>query len=117
MIYLSASHHPHAKVHVKFNNTWSTVDCLIDTGFSSGIALPVKYLSLINERAKWRQSFELADGSLVELDVYKLSIRYADKTKIVSAIFSQGKDALLGVEFLDGYSLFLDLKNYKVSLS
>lgn len=117
MIYLSPNKHPHAKVKVKFDKKWEMVNCLIDTGFSSGISLPQKYLKLVKGSSKWRQSFELADGSVVEYDLYKLEISYEGKGKIVSAIFSQSKDALLGIEFLDGFNFCLDLKNYKVSLT
>lgn len=116
MIYLSSNNHPHAKVKIKFDKTWEDVDCLIDTGFSSGISLPERYLSLIRSPSKWRQSFELADGSEVEFDLYKLVVRFGNQTKVVSAIFTKGKDALMGIEFLNGLRFLFDLKNYKISL-
>lgn len=116
MIYLSANHHPHVKVKVKFSKGWEEIDYLIDTGFSSGIVLPERYLKSLKSISKWKQSFELADGSEIEFDLYKLSICFGTKVKIVSAIFSKSEDALLGIEFLDGFRFLLDLKNYKVSL-
>lgn len=67
MIYLSASKHPRLAIEIKLGNNWKVVDCLLDTGFSSGI-------------------------------------------------FSKSDDALLGIEFLDGFCFLLDLKNNKVSL-
>lgn len=116
MIYLSASKHPHVEVEIKLGNTWKTVDCLLDTGFSSGISLPYKYLTQLKTKSKWKQSFELADGSTVEYDLYKLEVRYNKKIKIISGIFPKSDDALLGIEFLDGFCFLLDLKNNKVSL-
>lgn len=117
MIYLSANKHPHVGVEIKLGDTWRTVDCLIDTGFSSGISLPYKYLSQIKTKSKWKQSFELADGSAVEYDLYKFEVRYNKKIKIISGIFSKSDDALLGIEFLDDFCFLLDLKNNKVFLS
>lgn len=117
MIYLSANKHPHAKVEIKNGNIWKTVDCLVDTGFSSGISLPHKYLTQVKTKSKWKQSFELADGSTVEFDLYKLEVKYGNRVKIISAIFSKSDDALLGIEFLDGLRFLLDLKNNKASLS
>lgn len=92
------------------------VDCLIDTGFTSGISLPYKYLTKVKTKSKWKQSFELADGSTVEYDLYKLEVRYNKKIKTISGIFPKSDDVLLGIEFLDGFIFHIDLKNYKVSL-
>lgn len=117
MIYLSPNHHPHAKIKIKFNQEWEEVNCLVDTGFSGRISLPEKYLPLIKSPSKWRQSFELADGSEVEFNLYKLKVCFGNKTKIVSAIFSKSDGVLLGIEFLNGFRFLLDLKKYKVSLS
>lgn len=117
MIYLSANHQPYAKVKVRFGKKWELVDCLIDTGFSSGLALPERYLTFMKAVSKWKQAFELADGSLVEFNLYKLTVKFGGKPKIISAIFSKSSDALVGIEFLDGFRLELDLKEYKISLT
>lgn len=117
MIYLSLNYHPHAKIKVKFDQEWKEIDCLVDTGFSGGISLPEKYLLLLKSPSRWRQSFELADGSEVEYNLYKLKVCCGNKKKIVSAIFSKSDGALPGIEFLNGLRFLLDLKKYKVSLS
>ncbi|OGG22540.1 hypothetical protein A3D03_00150 [Candidatus Gottesmanbacteria bacterium RIFCSPHIGHO2_02_FULL_40_13] len=117
MIYLSANHQPYAKIKVRLGRQWILVDSLIDTGFSAGLALPERYLIFMKTTSKWKQAFELADGSLVEFNLYKLTVKIADKHKIVSAVFSKSNDALAGIELLDGFRLELDLKKYKISLT
>ena len=116
MIYLSSAKHPHLKLEVMGGSKWIMTDCLVDTGFSSGIAIPVKYESRMRSISKWQQSFELADGSTVTYELHKVTVKYKYVSKVVSAIFTQGSDALLGIEFLDGFRFLLDLKNNTVSL-
>lgn len=43
LVYLDPQNNPHLKIEV-FLSSWITVDCLIDTGFSGGIALPESFL-------------------------------------------------------------------------
>ncbi len=117
MIYLSATRHPFVQIDIRFANSLKTIDCMIDTGFSAGIALPEKYFPLIDQQSKWKQSFELADGSLVTFDLHKLVVRYGKTTKTLSALFTKGNDALVGIEFLQGFRFLLDLRDNTVELS
>lgn len=116
MIYLNPIKQARLKVKLLTRKGWKVVDCLIDTGFSGGVSLPLAFITQIKGKPRWRQAFELADGSIVEYDLYKISILYNKREKLLSGIFSKSDEALVGLEFLDGFRFILDLKKYQVSL-
>lgn len=114
---LSLHHHPRIVLKIKTRNAWKTIDCLIDTGFSSGLSLPEKLKYLIDQQITWVQDFELADGNTTNFVVYRIAVRYQGKEKILPAVFTKSNDALVGMEFLDGFRFILDLKEYTVQLA
>ena len=113
--YLTPQNNPHVKIKI-FLSSWKEVDCLIDTGFSGGIALAKKYKTASLVKPIASQKYELANGSITEFELYQMKTRFKNKTKEVLIFFTQSEENLAGIEFLNGYKFFLDLKNLKVSL-
>lgn len=114
-VYLTPHNHGRIKLQTK-GKKWQSVDCLIDTGFSSGIALNSKLLPKLLLKLIGRQDFELADGSLVSFNLYKAKVKFKNVKKEVLAIFTESDDNLVGLEFLQGLTLLFDLKNFKIAL-
>ena len=115
--YLTPQNHPRVKVVILKGFLKKKVDCLIDTGFSGGLALPEFYQTQLKLKPLAFQELELADGSLVAFAVHKIRVQYKDSAKTVSLIFTKSEDALLGIEFLEGLKFVLDLKERKISLT
>lgn len=113
--YLDPQNHPHLKVKVLLSS-WKPVDCLIDTGFSGGIALPENYLVGFKERPIVYQEYELADGSFTTFAVYQSKVRFKEISKEITLFFTKSNGGLLGIEFLTGFRLALDLKQLLVTL-
>lgn len=111
--YLTSEKHPRIKVKVSLSSS-EQIDCLIDTGFSGGISLPESLKP--TEKIVGYQEYELADGSRVVFDLYEAKVTYNGVSKLVTAIFSKSEDALIGIEFLEGFRFILDLKLFKTSL-
>lgn len=113
--YLNPQNQPHLKLEVLLNS-WMTVDCLIDTGFSGGIALPETYLSNYKQTPAVFQEFELADGSYTTFAVYQAKVKFGEIVKDSTLFFTKSSEGLIGIEFLMGLKLMLDLKMAVVKL-
>lgn len=113
--YLDVQKNPHIQVKVYGKESF-LIDCFIDTGFTGGIVLPIKYKNYFQDKPSSMQRFMLADGSLVSVGLYKVKVGYKNTIKIVSGFFTKGKEVLIGIEFLTGFKFTLDLKKFKVSL-
>lgn len=113
--YLGKNNHPHVVVEV-FIEAWHKADCMIDTGFSSGISLPEKMLKDKKIKPVAYQEFELADGSRITLPIYRVKVRYKTSQKEILLIGTKSSEGLVGMEFLTGFVLNLDLKKNAVSL-
>jgi clan AA aspartic protease len=114
--YLDGQNNPHLKVDI-FLSSWEGVDCLIDSGFSGGIALPVSLHSAIKQKPIVYQEYELADGSFKTFSIYKARVRFKEVNKEITLLFTKSKEGLVGIEFLTGFRLVLDLKKFKIKLS
>ena len=115
-VYLSENHYPHVKLNLGKGKKEVKVDCLIDTGFSSGIALSQRLQSKLKLASVARQDFEMADGSIVPFDVYLVDTTYKNVKKKLVLVFTKSDDNLVGMEFLNGFRFLLDLKDYQITL-
>ena len=116
MTYLKGKH-PFLTLKVKLGNKWETMECLIDTGFSGGLVIPLRLKSYFPENQFVEARFVLADNSEVAADSTIAKVRFEGKEKDVAVVFMDEGDSLVGVEFLDQMIFCLDLKKRKVSLS
>ena len=48
--------------------------------------------------------------------LYDLKVRYENSHKTVNLLFTKSEDALVGIEFLQGFSFLLDLKELRTFL-
>lgn len=115
-LYLDKKNHPHIKIKIFLSSAPEIVDCYIDTGFSGGISLPDSFHPKFKQESFTIQDFELADGSIITSDVYKIKAQYEHVSKNISLIFSSSRDTLIGIEFLLGFKFVLDLKKFKILL-
>jgi len=116
MIYLSGNH-PFVKLSVHFPSGDAVdINCLVDTGFSGGLALPKKFQSHFPQDEFIESRFSLADGSEVGVDTTYTAVEYEGQKKEVAVVFVGDSEALVGIEFLDQMRFCLDLKNHKADL-
>lgn len=114
-IYLDSKNHPHIKIDVLLAST-KKIDCFIDTGYTGGLSLPDSFRSLIRMERVSFQDFEIGDGSVITVEMYKVKVRYEKVEKNISLMFTKSNDALVGIEFLTGFKLTLDLKKLLISI-
>lgn len=116
-VYLTSNNSPRVKVGLRLSSKQRQIDCLIDTGFSSGLALNQSLLRHIHLPVVARQEFELADSSLVVFDVYLATVEFGGKKRQLQTVFTESKDNIVGMEFLDGLEFNLNLKSHTVKLT
>jgi len=113
--YLDSQKNPHLKLKI-FLTSWTEVDCLIDTGFSGGIALSASLLTAFKQKPIAYQEYELADGSFTNFKIYKARVRFKDVNKEITLLFTKSREGLVGIEFLTGFRLLLDLKKFQIEI-
>lgn len=114
--YLDPQNNPHLELEI-FLSYWTVANCLIDTGFSGGIALPASLFTNFKQEPIAYQEYELADGSFTTFKIYKARVRFKDVNKEITLLFTKSKEGLVGIEFLTGFRLMLDLKKLKIELN
>lgn len=117
MIYLSGKH-PFVKLVINLpKGGQASVGCLVDTGFSGGLALPKEFQSHFPQDEFIESRFNLANGSEIAVDTTYTTVEYNGRKKEVAVVFIGDSEALVGVEFLDQMRFCLDLKNYTADLN
>ena len=87
---------------------FETVEAMVDTG-STFTVLPSAQLERLGVTVQRRLSFEIADGSELELDVGETLIRLGGQTITTTVVFAQeGTPSLLGAVALETALLAVD---------
>ena len=110
--------HPFIKLKVKLprGNKWHEIECLIDTGFSGGVVLPLSFKELFPNNEFIEANYLLANNSKVTVDTSFTLVEFSGIRKEVAVVFMGENQGLVGVEFLDKMKFCLDLKKRIVEL-
>lgn len=114
--FLSPQQHPFVELTVPGIDENIILSCLIDTGFGGGISIPLKLKEEFEFPLIGRRTWELADGSEIELEVYLGGIQTDKNTEQIAVIFSNNNEGLVGIEFLRNKKFILDLKSNTIEL-
>jgi clan AA aspartic protease len=87
---------------------WESIHVVIDTGFTGYLTLPPARIAALELPFQQRQSYTLADGRDVDLDVHLATILWHGQTRDVAVLSAEG-DALGGMRLLLGSHLFIDV--------
>lgn len=116
-VYLSENYSPRASIQVLADTAFE-VDCLIDTGFSGGLLLPITYKKYFKKvKTSLKQEYILGNGKKVEYSLYLIEVKFNGTSKKVFTLFNRNADAILGIEFLKGLDMDLNLKANTITLS
>ena len=116
-VFIGRHKHPFVKQTLKDKTKAIPLICMIDTGFAGGIAIPKSLETTLSWRVFMSQEWKLADGNNIELDVYQGRVEL-NKCQIedIGAIFVNGNEGLVGMEFLMDKKLVFDVKKNLVEL-
>ena len=88
--------------------TFEAVEALVDTG-STNTAIPGSVLRRLEVTPQYRDQFELADNSMVELDVGRTWVKINGRQEFTQVGFAEdGTEPLLGVITLGEMGLGID---------
>ncbi|MEW6104590.1 MAG: clan AA aspartic protease [bacterium] len=90
--------------------------CVIDTGFTEEIYLPVKFAEELNLEISGVEPIMLADGSITKVSIAPIFLRWCGKTREVIALIGGGKDILIGIKLLSDYELKINFTKGVVEL-
>jgi clan AA aspartic protease len=85
------------------------IDLSIDTGFAGFLALPRALIVQLNLPLLAEIDLELADGSLIARPCYEARVIWQGQVRAVRA-FDLGREAIVGINFLWGHRLTIDIK-------
>jgi len=93
---------------------WETVEALVDSGASCTL-LPRDLLERLGVTAHTRRQFEMANDSMIDLDVGRAWVRYGGEAEITVVIFgASGQTPLLGCHAMEGLGLGVDPVNHRL---
>jgi clan AA aspartic protease len=86
----------------------NSLECLVDTGFSGALVLPQEFVARLNTIEVGRELFNVVGGNQMEADIVLVEVEWLGIKRLIRAIVSEGDDALIGTELLDGTVLTVD---------
>jgi len=94
-----------------------TVQCVVDTGFTGALMLPREIIERSSVPIIGKQTFQLVSGRSIIASVALVEIDWLGQQQLVRAVISDGSDALIGAELLDGNRLVVDYISDQVTLT
>ena len=92
------------------------LEAILDTGFNGMCCLPRKFQLLCEFNAFGIETFELADGTLVEEELYVGQILVGDVCYSVELTLTDADRALLGMQLLLDKVAIFDLKTMRIEV-
>jgi clan AA aspartic protease len=94
----------------------STLDAVVDTGFSGHLSISVYELHKINLIFSHSQKFELGDGRIVRQKVFLGQIIFDNQKLAANVLVSKSRDTLIGTALLTNKKLEIDYTNIGVQI-
>lgn len=92
------------------------LDVILDTGFNGELSLPVE----LKKRCKLEfvsvKPYELANGDIVEADVYLAELIVNDRSLVVETTLTKSEIALIGMELIRDRIAIFNLKDNTVKV-
>ncbi|MBI4758034.1 MAG: hypothetical protein HY783_03390 [Chloroflexi bacterium] len=92
------------------------LETVLDTGFNGMFCLPRHYREQCELSTLGLETFELADGSYVEEELYVGQILLNDIPYFVEMILTDSDQALLGMQLLENKVATFDLKRMRIEV-
>ena len=107
--YVTERLEPVFEVEVQGARGSESIEFVVDTGFEDEMSLPSFAIHRLRLPFVSRENAILADGSLVEFDLYEAEIRWHGEWRIVS-IHEADTDPLIGMALLNGSDLRITVR-------
>jgi len=88
------------------------VTAILDTGFSGTIVLPHALRSAGQFEFSGLARYELANGHIILVELYKTTIRIGKRTLAADISFTDSTLGMIGMAFIDGKRAIFDLQRH-----
>ncbi|MDE3090194.1 MAG: hypothetical protein KGJ80_12495 [Chloroflexota bacterium] len=92
------------------------LDAILDTGFNGLLCLPRKLQSRCELNALGLETFELADGTMIQEVLYMGQLRLNDTPYFVELTLTDANQALLGMQLLLDRVATFDLRTMRIQV-
>src|SRR5947209_3347983 len=107
MIHGTVNHKRVAEVSLRLRGpqgSLAEILAIVDTGYNGALTLPGELVEELGLESKSSGEAELADGTIVDFDVYEAEVEWGNDWLPVS-ISAVGEEPLLGMRLLAGHEL------------
>lgn len=111
---VTASGEPVVPIHLILQKRPSRVSALIDTGFNGYLSVPRPLLLRGGWQAIGTEEFEIATGSIVELEIYLCEVLIEGRRSSVYTIATDAGDILIGTKLLRRNILTVNFRTKRV---
>jgi clan AA aspartic protease len=98
------------------SNNQSTLDAVVDTGFSGELCVSIHAIDKIDLTFSHFDEYELGDGSIVEQHMYEGEIIFDKEKMLIDVLVSVSEDTLIGAALLVDKKLEIDYANKRVQI-
>ena len=88
------------------DGTSEVIDAVVDTGFTDFLTLPSQTITRLNLTPAAPVRGRLADGSIIDVMLYRALVLWDDLERAVLVVEAEGK-TLVGMSLLYGYDLWM----------
>jgi clan AA aspartic protease len=92
------------------------IECVIDTGFSGELFLPLSLAKVLDLQITGEQEFEVAGGSIFPAFISLIEIDWLGHTRVAEVILHEGADQLMGTALLNTARLTIDYMHPSVKI-
>ena len=106
--YVTEALDPIIEIGLKRGEATEFIPAVIDTGFSGHLCLSKRYEDKIEMVFHHVERYELANGEVVVMDVFRGTILFGGRAHVVDLILTSSQDTLIGASLLKGCKLTID---------
>lgn len=106
--YVTEALDPIIEIGLKRGEAMEFIPTIIDTGFSGYLCLSKRYEDKIEMVFHHVERYELANGEVVVMDVFRGTILFGGRAHVVDLILTSSQDTLIGASLLKDYRLAID---------
>ena len=97
---------PFVPVRIELDGRVFEENAILDTGFDGEISIPKTHVEGLEPDDSAR--FMFPDGTIVEPDIFRGIVRFADMEPTVAEIVALGDEFIVGIRILRHYEVILD---------
>lgn len=99
---------PVVKIGLRQGDTLTTIQAVVDTGFSGYLCLAERCVDQVDMTFEFAEPYELANGEVIVKDVFRGSIVFNGRELEVDLILTASQDTLIGASLLKDHKLSID---------